>query len=40
MHQKQKQIQFSVQQQSLAYSYNILDNLLSSDENFVGLQNE
>ena len=37
---QQLQIQFSVQQQSIAYSYNILGNLLSSAENFVGLQNE
>ena len=40
MMQQQLQIQFSVQQQSIAYSYNILGNLLSSAENFVGLQNE
>ena len=38
--QKLKQIQFSVQQQSIAYSYCILGNLLSSAENFVGLQSE
>ena len=39
MYQKQKQVQFSVQQQSLAYSYNILGNLLSSAENFAGMPN-
>ena len=38
--QKLKQIQYSVQQQSIAYSYIVLGNLLSSAENFVGLQNE
>ena len=38
--QQLKQIQFSVQQQSIAYSYSVLGNLLSSAENFVGLQNE
>ena len=36
----QKQIQFTTQQQSIFFSYNILGNLLSSAENFVGLQNE
>ena len=30
----QKQIEFSVQQQSITSSYNILGNLLSSAENF------
>ena len=39
MYQKQEQIQFSIQQQSLGYSYNVLGNLLSSAENFAGMPN-
>jgi len=39
MYLAQKQIQFSIQQQSLAYSYNVLGNLLSSAENFAGMPN-
>ncbi len=39
MYLAQKQIQFGIQQQSLAYSYNILGNLLASAENFAGMPN-